>query len=138
MLGGARMQDAHWRELVRRVVTLSGGMSGEPRFEKQRVHGAAAQRIDAWIRDLVARRHARSASAPWHEAPLSLTQVLSFEPLTARHARAEASNRSMERSEKLRILADSAKHDASCASRGVTRRAVAGGLLDDLRLTAAA
>jgi putative DNA modification/repair radical SAM protein len=34
----------------------------------------------------------------------------------------------MERSEKLRILADSAKYDASCASSGVTRRGVAGGL----------
>jgi uncharacterized protein YbjT (DUF2867 family) len=79
-LGGARIQDAHWCELVRRVVTLSGGISGEPRFEKQRVHGAAAQRLDAWIRDLIARRQAQSASAPWHETPMSLTQVLSFEP----------------------------------------------------------
>jgi putative DNA modification/repair radical SAM protein len=34
----------------------------------------------------------------------------------------------MERSEKLRILADSAKYDASCASSGVTRRGMAGGL----------
>lgn len=34
----------------------------------------------------------------------------------------------MERSEKLRVLADSAKYDASCASSGVVRRGVAGGL----------
>src|SRR5262245_9871736 len=34
----------------------------------------------------------------------------------------------MELSEKLRVLADSAKYDASCASSGVTRRGVAGGL----------
>jgi putative DNA modification/repair radical SAM protein len=34
----------------------------------------------------------------------------------------------MERLEKLRILADSAKYDASCASSGVTRRSPAGGL----------
>jgi hypothetical protein len=43
-------------------------------------------------------------------------------------SRGTIDRRAMELAEKLRVLADSAKYDASCASSGVTRRGVAGGL----------
>lgn len=50
---GERLQDAAWREMIRKVVAESGGTSAEVQLETEALDEQQADRIEEWLRDLV-------------------------------------------------------------------------------------
>jgi uncharacterized protein YbjT (DUF2867 family) len=50
---GERLQDASWREMIRKVVADSGGSSRAIQHETEELDEQQAERIEDWLRDLV-------------------------------------------------------------------------------------
>lgn len=58
---GERLQDASWREMIRKVVAASGGSSGDVQTETEALDEQQAERIEDWLRDLVMERKREEA-----------------------------------------------------------------------------
>ena len=52
---GERVQDASWREMIRKIVAESGGHSDAVHTETEALDEQQAERIEEWLRDLVMR-----------------------------------------------------------------------------------
>jgi hypothetical protein len=69
-LGGARGQNANWRQVVENVAQLAGGTADDVQSDTRDVTGDEADEVDAWIRDVINHRRAL-AGADELRAPLT-------------------------------------------------------------------
>lgn len=58
---GERLQDASWREMIRKVAAESGGTGGDVQQETEALDEQQADRIEEWLRDLVLERKREEA-----------------------------------------------------------------------------